>query len=848
MKAAEIREKFLRYFEDRGHHRFPSAALVPQDPTLLFNSAGMVPFKNRFLGLEKGIDRAASCQLCMRTTDIDRVGFTSRHLTFFEMLGNFSFGDYFKKEAIDYAWEFLTKELGLDREKLWVTVYKDDGEAAGFWKKYRPEERIIFLGEDSNFWSMGSAGPCGPCSEIYWDFGADKGCGPDCNPGHDNCERFLEIWNLVFMQFNRQTDGALKPLDRPCIDTGMGLERIACILQDKKSVSVFETDLFIDFQKIWDATGLVHNIGGDPKKEPHPAFAYRVIADHARASAFLISQGVLPSNESRGYILRRLIRRAVRYGRERYAKVTSAPFLYGLVEASANLPAFKENKDLSQRLSTIVNVVKTEEEKFLETLARGKEFMDELMRECAKDLLIPGDKLFYLYETYGYPLELAKEIAREQGFKVDEGGFRQAEEKAKDIARKGWKGSGAEFEAKYIKLREDLKIPKINFTGYESLSGEAAVLAIANHSLAPLKKATEGEDVFIILSKTPFYPEGGGQVGDRGVLSGLQGEAQVTDTQSPLPGLIFHQAKVTRGRLSVGETLNAVVETTFRNQTAKHHSAAHLLHWALRKLVGSHVTQAGSYVGPDKLRLDFTHGSSLKGSALGEIEALVNETIRANVKRERKELTLEEARKQGAMTLFEERYGDKVFVVRFGESFEACGGTHVLTTSEIENFKVLKESSVAAGVRRIEAASSRALAQWQESKKQATPIPIKKEEKPKILGTSETLEGKTAKGVPYKIQIFAEGRIDLLRPLNDGERRIFHGIIFHGVLVEGKMGFILGLNPDLAVRGMNAIILAKALTEKFGGKGGGRPDFAQGGFSSAPSPHVVEQALLELLS
>ncbi|MBI2070380.1 MAG: alanine--tRNA ligase [Elusimicrobia bacterium] len=856
MQAQEIRKKFLDYFEQRQHRVYPSASLIPADPTLLFNSAGMVPFKNRFLGVEKGPPRATSVQLCMRTTDIDRVGFTKRHLTFFEMLGNFSFGDYFKTEAIGFAWEFLTKELGLPKDKLWTTVYKEDDQAENLWKKHGPV-KIIPLGEDSNFWSMGPTGPCGPCSEIYWDFGADKGCGPDCNPGHDNCERFLEIWNLVFMQFDRQTDGRLVSLAKPCIDTGMGLERITAVVQGKESI--FDVgDLFLSHATLASLGCLVmFDIAKNkPAADDPHVKELRIIQDHVRSASFLVSQGVLPSNEGKGYILRRLIRRALSHGMK--LRIDKEPFLWNLAKTFMTLPAFKNHVDLQERYDMVQEVIKTEEKKFLETLERGKKFMDELIKEVVEDQIkktsgrkfeLPGDKLFYLYETYGYPLELAREIAKEQGLDINEADFQAAEEKAKDIARKGWKGSGAESEAKYIELREKLKLDKVAFTGYEALSAKTQITAVLDLSLNPLREAVENQEVYIALSQTPFYPEGGGQIGDRGSINGTNATAEVTDTQTPIAGLILHKAKVSKGKLAPNEPVEARVEQSWRMPTSRHHSATHLLHWALRKLVGHHVTQAGSNVGPDKFRLDFTHGNSLKGAALQEIEALVNETIKADLKRERKELTLEEARQSGAMTLFNEKYGEKVFVVRFGESFEACGGTHVLSTGQIGPLKILKESSVAAGVRRIEAASGDALKMWEDKQKIQQPAAPKKEKEAATvaLGEAKTLEGKTPQGIAYKIQVFSQGDSQQLRNLNDQERKSFEGVILQSAAINGKTGFVIGVHENLIRKGLAAGNLAKQLAQKLGGSAGGRPDFAQGGFASNPAPKDIETALLAIL-
>ncbi|MBI4668118.1 MAG: alanine--tRNA ligase [Elusimicrobia bacterium] len=865
MRALDIRNKFLSFFEQNGHKPFPSAPLVPQDPTLLFTSAGMVPFKNRFLGIEKGVPRATSVQLCMRTSDIDRVGFTKRHLTFFEMLGNFSFGDYFKEGAIDYAWKFLTEELNLPKNRLWVTVYAEDDEAERLWRRHNPT-KLLRLGKDSNFWAMGPTGPCGPCSEIHWDFGEESGCGPDCNPGHDNCERFLEIWNLVFMQFDRQTDSQLVPLTKPCVDTGMGMERLACVMQGKNSV--FETDLFLN-----EAMGSGLHLSLAEQVTNEDLTPLRIITDHLRASVFLVSQGIVPSNEGRGYILRRLIRRAMRHGK------TKQPFLGALAADFANLPAFQAYQESFKNLSGIQNIIKTEEEKFLETLERGKEFIDELSRQAIQTnkRLLAGDQVFRLYETYGYPLELVTEIAKEQNLKVDLEGFERAKENAKEIARKGWKGSGAESVGPYVKLKQDLNLPDVTFTGYETLTSEAKVLAlITNFSNDPLtlprvsrtglpaglpspsrveglnkgETAVAGQEVGIILSATPFYAESGGQVGDTGKITSPNAAAEVSATIKPIEGLILHKAKISKGTLTVGDEVAAEVDQTARAAIARHHSTAHLLHWALRKLVGNHIVQAGSYVGSDKFRLDFTHNSSLKGKALEDIEKLVNEAIKADAKRDRKEMPLEEAREAGAMTLFNEKYGEKVFVVRFGESIEACGGTHVLSTGEIGRFKILKESSVAAGVRRIEGICGEALALWEKKEAERRRGGKAERQKPKetvVLGKAQTLEGKTTNSVAYKIQVFDSGDLNALRPLCDQERKTFAGIVIQAAVLNEKMSFVLGLHTDLTDKGLDGAAIAKSLSQKLGGSAGGRKDFAQGGFGEIADPKTIKQALLYTL-
>jgi len=836
MKAQEIRKSFLDFFGGQGHKVLPSSSLIPQDPTLLFTSAGMVPFKNNFLGIVQEPKRAASSQLCMRTTDIDRVGSTKRHLTFFEMLGNFSFGDYFKEDAINWGWEFLTKTLSIPKDRLCVTVFKDDNEAETLWKKHTPANRIVRLGEDSNFWTMGPTGPCGPCSEIYWDWTGSPSNGHDCLPGCEECERWIEIWNLVFTQFDRQESGELKPLAQKNIDTGMGLERLTAVLQGKNSV--FETDLFIpllaDVEHLQSA---------------------RIIADHARSATFLVSQGIIPSNVGRGYVLRRLIRRALSHSKK------TRPFIYNLAEAITKLSAFsdyfKDYKEKAGSFDQIFQIIQAEEEKFLATLERGKEVIQNSMKEFIPKSVFSGDKLFELYETYGFPLELSAEIVQENGFTVNETTrqqFEQAKNKAKETAQKGWKGSGAVSTEQYAKIQNTLKITQTPFAGYEQLTLQTTVSAILDPQGLPIQEAKQGDEVQIILAQTPFYPEGGGQVGDQGEISWKNGRARVLDTQTPIQNLVIHQTKIEQGKLTVGEIVTAQVDQDFRSRTTRHHSATHLLHWALRATLGSQVHQAGSHVSEERLRLDFTYPGKLDSQVIGQLETLVTRQIVAKLARERAIMNQEEAKQKGAIMLFNEKYGDQIFVVRFGEAIEACGGTHVGNTQEIGAFKVLRESSIGSGLRRIEAIAGEALGEYMAKAQTAQSAPKPKlEEKEKSKIAQETVaqgkeggmvaRGQTAKGVPYKIQILENQDMEILRLLNDRDRKAEEAIVLTISNYPNRAAFIIGVSQTLVSKGVSAQAIAKQLTQALGGSAGGRADFAQGGFKSPINPKNLEDTL-----
>ena len=698
MKAADIRRSFLDYFAARRHTIVPSAPLVPaNDPTLLFTNSGMVQFKEVFLGKEtRSYVRAADVQRCLRAggkhNDLENVGYTARHHTFFEMLGNWSFGDYFKREAIRFAWELLTQVYELSPERLWVSVYHTDDEAYAAWADDIgvPVDRIVRIGDNrgapyasDNFWQMAETGPCGPCSEIFYDHGPDV---PGEPPGSaDEGDRYVEIWNLVFMQFNRDDKGVMTPLPRPCVDTGMGLERLAAVLQNVHSN--YDIDLFRDL--IADAARAT---GARDLASP----SLRVIADHIRACAFLIVDGVIPGNEGRGYVLRRIIRRAIRHG---YKLGQKRPFFFTLVPELAGLmgDAYPE---LPLKQDYVMHVLKIEEERFAETLEHGMKVLELEFAEATKrgDKIIPGDAAFTLYDTFGFPLDLTADVARERGISVDQTGFDAAMAKQRERAR----------AASTFKSGDSLAYAgaKTLFKGYDTLSDEGRVTALY-HEGSPVDALTIGQDGVVVLDRTPFYAESGGQVGDRGELS--KGGACMTlfavlDAQKVQPDVVGHHGEVKTGELRVGDIVAAHVDPDARARAAWNHSATHLMHAALRKVLGGHVQQKGSLVDPDRTRFDFSHPQPMTRDEIRTVEALVNRAIRANYPVEAQVMKYDDAMKSGAMALFGEKYGDEVRVLRMGDfSTELCGGTHVRRTGDIGFFKIISESGVAAGVRRVEA-------------------------------------------------------------------------------------------------------------------------------------------------
>lgn len=693
MTVDQLREAYLSFFESKGHLRLPSASLVPHgDPTLLLTAAGMVPFKPYFLGKEvPPHTRLTTCQRCVRTPDIDNVGITDRHGTCFEMLGNFSFGDYFKAEAIPWAWEFCTKVLQLDPERLWVTIYLDDDEAFEIWHKVVgvPAERIGRLGKDDNWWGLG-VGPCGPCSEIHVDRGPEKGCGkPDCRPGCD-CERFMEIWNLVFNQYNQDEDGSLHPLARKGIDTGMGLERLAAMLQGVQSI--FDTDLMrpiIDF--------VAGQAGIGYRQDPQADISLRVVSDHMRGVVFMVFDGILPGNEGRGYVLRRLLRRAVRHARLLGIKHDFLPSVVDVVvqQMKTGYP------ELLSRIDYIKRIVALEEQRFHETLDQGMDILNRLI-DNVKDTSgeISGEDAFRLHDTYGFPLELTKEIASDRHVQVDKAGFDAAMQQQRDRAR------AARAEHGYLGEEKDsyseLHLPPTEFVGYQTLTATSEIVAIIQNGeqVGRLNGSGKAE---LLLVTTPFYAEGGGQVGDTGVIEAPGGMLQVENVVRVGNGLFVHRGNFT-GELQIGDQVQARVYAEHRLPTARNHSATHLLHKALHEVIGEHANQAGSQVSPDRLRFDFTHFEAISAADLAEIEQRVNAAVMRNMPVETTITTLDEAVKLGAMALFGEKYGDQVRVVRIGNySMELCGGTHVASSGEIGLFRIVSEGGIASGVRRIEA-------------------------------------------------------------------------------------------------------------------------------------------------
>ncbi|MDH7500387.1 MAG: alanine--tRNA ligase, partial [candidate division NC10 bacterium] len=702
--GSQIRNTFLDYFRRKDHHIVRSSSLIPSnDPTLLFTNAGMVQFKEVFIGAEQlPYRRAASCQKCVRAggkhNDLENVGRTLRHHTFFEMLGNFSFGDYFKEKAIEYSWDLLVQELGLPPHRLLATIYQEDEEAFLLWQKVAglPAERIFRLGEKDNFWAMGDTGPCGPCSEIIIDQGEGSGCGkPDCQVGCD-CDRYLELWNLVFMEYERFPDGSTKPLPRPSIDTGAGLERLAAVLQGVKSN--FECDLLFPIVAKMEEVA-ERRYGEDLRAD----VSLRVVADHSRAVTFLVADGVVPSNESRGYVLRRILRRALRHGMMLGVK---RPFLFEITGAVVDLmkdayPELEEKRDQISRLTL------HEEERFLHTLRVGLPLAEEELAAVQerKETILPGETVFRLYDTYGVPFDLLAEMAEEKGISLDEKGFQREMEGQRAKARAAMSltlpPSGMEVFGPSLP-------PPTEFTGYECLQGEATVFALLQGE-KKMEEAEASSEVEILLDRTPFYAEAGGQVGDRGWITWEGGKAEVLDTCMRVKGLTFHRSRIKRGTLRVGERVFCQVDEQRRQATANHHTATHILHAVLRQVLGDHVRQSGSWVAPDRLRFDFSHFSPLQGRELERVEELANEHIRSDLSLCIEVKPLEEALTAGAMAIFGEKYGERVRVVTIpGVSRELCGGTHVRATGQLGLLKVISEGGVAAGVRRIEAEAGKA--------------------------------------------------------------------------------------------------------------------------------------------
>lgn len=852
--TAQIRQSFLDYFAKHGHQTVASSSLVPaDDPTLLFTNAGMNQFKDIFLGTEqRHYQRAVSSQRCVRAggkhNDLDNVGYTARHHTFFEMLGNFSFGDYFKNDAIRFAWEFLTVELGLPKEKLLVTVYAEDDEAYGIWQNEigLPEDKIIRIATSDNFWSMGDTGPCGPCSEIFYDHGEHIWGGPPGSPEEDG-DRFIEIWNLVFMQFNRSADGTMAPLPKPSIDTGMGLERISAILQDVHSN--YEIDIF---QALIKAAA---NVVGTTDLEDK---SLRVIADHIRSCAFLIADGVMPSNEGRGYVLRRIIRRAVRHG---YKLGADDIFFYKLVSA-LNTQMGEAYPELAAQQPVIEKVLRVEEEQFAKTLDRGMQILNAALADL-EGSVIPGQTVFKLYDTYGFPADLTADVAREQHFTIDEDGFAKAMQEQRERAQ-----SASNFGADYNEL---LNIShQTEFTGYDKTVSDAKVLELIVDNQS-VESVTAGQTALVILDKTVFYAESGGQVGDSGDLLSPSGDVLfvVQDTQK-VSNAFGHQG-VAHQPLKVGDVVNTAIDTSRRQAIKLNHSATHLLHAALRTLLGEHVQQKGSLVDHEKLRFDFAHFESITNEQLVEIESMVNAQIRQNHTLQTQLMDLEAAKAAGAMALFGEKYDDEVRVVSMGTfSTELCGGTHVSATGDIGLFKITSESGIASGVRRIEAVTGeialRAIQEQQASlqsvaavlksdlagivsKAQLQQDSFKKLEKELIqlkqkLASSQgnDLLSQVKKVGDYNLLVANLSGVEvkaLRSMLDELKQNLSSGFIVLGVPGDGKVNLIAGVTSDL-VNVVKAGELVNFVAMQVGGKGGGRPDMAQAG---GTQPEHLDKAL-----
>jgi alanyl-tRNA synthetase len=867
MTGPALREAFLKYFERHGHARVRSASLVPgDDPTLLFTNAGMVQFKSVFLGEERrDYVRATTCQKCVRAggkhNDLENVGRTARHHTFFEMLGNFSFGDYGKAEAIAFAWEFLTKDLGLDRHRLKATVFTDDDDAFTLWKRVADmsDEQVLRLGEKDNFWAMGDTGPCGPCSEVHFHQGDDLHCGEvaagrSCLGPACECDRWLEVWNLVFMQFNRDASGAMSPLPRPSIDTGMGLERVAAVVQGTRSN--FDTDLMAPL--IAHVSRLSGRAYGARAEDD---VSMRVIADHARATTFLIADGVTPSNEWRGYVLRRIMRRAMRHGR--LLGVTE-PFLWKGVAWVGDVmrDAYPE---LDAERARTEEAVRHEEERFAETLEHGTRMIGEYVAQhgVGAGRSVDGRFLFRLYDTYGFPRDLAEEVLQESGWRVTD--ETSAVWDAQMEAQRERARAGAQFgapddaqaQALYARLSADL--PPIAFVGYETLASPARILVLVRDTRR-VREATAGEEVEAILDRTPAYAESGGQIGDTGTIVGRQGRADILDTYYRGAKLIVHRVRVRAGGLAEGEDVAVTIESPRRQGLRQHHTGTHLLHAALRKVLGTHVTQAGSLVAPDHLRFDFAHGAGLKDSEVEKVEGLVNEQVQADTEVARLEMDLDEALRLGALALFGEKYGQRVRVIKIGDfSTELCGGTHLDRTGELGLLKVSAEGAVASGVRRIEAVAGAAalesVARQEQALREAAgllrigPLEVPRrlqkllDEQRALEKQLAELEARLARGRAEELVGAARqvggvavvtGRVDGLdaeglRALADTLRdRLGSGVVCVGGVADGKVNIVSAVTKDLTKR-ISAGKIVQEVAAAVGGRGGGRADLAQGG-------------------
>ena len=848
MKTADLRHRFLEFFANKQHTKVASSSLVPgNDPTLLFTNAGMVPFKDLFLGNEiADYVRATSSQRCVRAggkhNDLENVGYTARHHTFFEMLGNFSFGDYFKREAIQFAWEFLTQELGLPEEKLWVTVFDEDQEAADIWLKEMKvsEERFSRIGAKDNFWSMGDVGPCGPCSEIFYDHGAQYWGGPPGTPEEDG-DRYIEIWNLVFMQYDRSADGTLTPLPKPSVDTGMGLERIAAVMQHVNNN--YEIDLF---------DNLISEICQVVGAQDRTHHSVRVIADHIRSCSFLIVDGVLPSNEGRGYVLRRIIRRAIRHG---YQLGGQTPFFYKLVQ-----PLVKEMGDaypeLRQKQGVIEQALEKEERRFAETLDQGLKIFEQKTADLQGDT-VPGELLFLLYDTYGFPLDLTADVARERKLSIDEDGFNQLMDQQRKLAQASSKFGSQE------NISIDVDKPT-DFIGYNHLKGQSTVMALQT-SGEPTDSVSKGDDAIVVLDNTPFYAEGGGQVGDEGHISTATGMFVVRDCRKLPNGAFMHIGDVTEGQIKLGDAVSVEVTPQARYATAANHSATHLLHAALKQVLGTHVQQKGSMVNPQRLRFDFSHDAPVTADEIAQVEDLVNAQVFAQHNVDSAVMSIDDAKEAGAEALFGEKYGAEVRVISMSDfSLELCGGTHVGNTAEIGLFKIVSEAGVAAGVRRIEAVTRRGAMEWA-NEQQAVLNSASSLLKIDTAGLTKRIEqlqttikslendkkklqqmiASGAGGQDLDSQIKQVGDVQVLAALIEGADKDMlrttidkfkdknaSGIIVLGAEVDGKVKLSAGVSKGISKQ-YPAGKLIQHITALAEGRGGGRPDMAEGGIPDA---------------
>ena len=867
MSLNEVRSKFLSFFESKDHLVRPSFPLVPlNDKSLLLVNSGMAPLKPYFMGVDTPPSkRMATCQKCIRTGDIENVGKTARHGTFFEMLGNFSFGDYFKNESIQWGWEFVTEDLKMPVEKLWISVYENDDEAYEIWNKKIgvPPERIVRLGKADNFWEIG-LGPCGPCSEIYFDRGEKYGCGSShCKPGCD-CDRYVEFWNHVFTQFDKDEQGNYNPLPKPNIDTGMGLERVACIMQDVDSIFEVDTIRYI-LDGVVEISG--QEYGRDSKKD----ISIRIITDHIRSVTFMVSDGIMPSNEGRGYVLRRLLRRAARHGKLLGMKDNFLNTLVGRV-ISVSGDGYPELKEKSEYIHKVIAI---EEERFHETLDQGSEILKSYIDELKKNqqVVLSGEQAFRLYDTYGFPLELTKEIVEEEKMEVDEASFKIEMEKQRERARSARQDMEGEGWKEDVFSQLDQQI-KSTFEGYNNLTLSATILAMVKGSEI-VSEAVTGDQVTIILDKTPFYPEGGGQLGDKGVLWNEACKARVIDVKKGHNDRILHICEILDGTMGIGVTVNTEVDKETRISSARNHTATHLLHKTLKDILGQHVEQAGSMVTPERLRFDFSHFQSLTDEELERVEETVNMKILESLQVDAAEMGVDEAKKKGATALFGEKYGDKVRVVSIGDySMELCGGTHVHSVSQIGLFKILSESGVAAGIRRIEAVTGiKAYQHIKGKENKLNEVCALLKTNPKEVVTrvenllndlktvqreAEALKNKVAagsvdeilgnvqqiKGIKMLTHKLVGVDMDSLRNLGDHLRdKLGSGLIVLGADYNEKVNFIAMATQDVVDRGVHAGNIIKEIAKIAGGGGGGRPNMAQAG---AKDVSKIDDALKEV--